>query len=427
MWISNIAIGYLIGGVGILDIAFPREDPPEQATPDEHATAPPAQDPRDECEPSALKVFWKDTLRIESPDKNFKLKLGGRFQGDWGVFDPRHSIEADRGGFDDGTEVRRARLYYSGSLFKRFEFKTQIELSERNIEAKDVYVGLINLPVIGNIRAGHFKEPFGLNELTSSKYIMFMERSLTTETFAPGRNTGIMVHNTAFDERMAWAVGLFRDTGEFFNGEVNDGLHLTSRITAVPWVEDDGRKLFHIGLAWSHQAPHGDDIDFDARPEAHLAPKFAGTDDIDADAVDLIGVEAALVYDSFSLQGEYVHAMINRQRGSDLAFSSFYLQASYLLTGEHRNYETDVAEFGRIRPARNFGQDGGLGAWEVAARFSYLDLNDDDIRGGRVCDVTAGLNWYLNPNVRVSWNYVYGDAHDSGFANTFQMRLQVSF
>ena len=68
-----------------------------------------------------------------------------------------------------------------------------------------------------------------------------------------------------------------------------------------------------------------------------------------------------------------------------------------------------------------------MGAWEAALRYSYLDLNDDDIHGHRVSDLTAGLNWYLNPNVRISCNYVYSDVQDSGFANIFQIRLQITF
>lgn len=403
-----------------------QEGSPATTSQPANASAVQSQDPA-EAGSEGLKFFWKDTLRIEAPNKNFCLKIGGRFQGDWAVFDTGHEIEDDLGNFEEGTEVRRARFYYSGTLYEHFEFKTQVELSERNIEARDVYIGLIDLPVIGNLRLGHFKEPFGLNELTSSKYIMFMERSLTTETFAPGRNAGIMLHNTACDERMTWAVGIFRETDEFFNGEVADGLHLTGRLTGLPWYEDAGRKLLHVGLAWSHQDPAGDDIGFDARPESHLAPKLVASDDIAADGVDLVGLEAAFVYGSFSLEGEYIHAFVNRQEGSNLQFNSFYVQGSYIFTGEHRNYDTEVAEFGRITPKRNFGEDGGMGAWEAALRYSYLDLNDHDIRGGRLSDVTAGLNWYLNPNVRVSWNYVYADAHDSSFANIFQMRLQVAF
>lgn len=386
-----------------------------------------AEQNHDQTDAEGLRVFWKDTLRIESPDKNFRLKLGGRFQGDWAVFDTRHDIEDDFGDFEEGTEVRRGRVYYSGTLYKHFEFKTQIDLADGYIEAKDVYIGLVDFPAIGNLRIGHFKEPFGLNELTSSKYIMFMERSLTTEAFAPGRNAGVMLHSTALGDRMTWAVGVFRETDDFFDGELSDGLHLTGRVTSLPWYEDDGRKLLHVGFAWSHQDPGGDDIGFDARPESHLAPKLADSGDIAADAVDLVGLEAALVYGSFSLQGEYIHAFVNRKDGGELQFNSFYVQGSYVFTGEHRSYETDVAEFGRIRPQRNFGEDGGMGAWEAALRFSYLDLNDDDILGGRVSDLTVGLNWYLNPNVRVSWNYVYSDAQDSGFANIFQMRLQLAF
>ena len=224
-----------------------------------------------------------------------------------------------------------------------------------------------------------------------------------------------------------WAVGFFRATDEFFNGEISDGLHLTGRVTALPWYEEDGRKLLHVGVAWSHRDPGGDDIGFDARPGSHLAPKLADSDDIKADSVDLLGLEAALVYGPFSLQGEYIHAFVNRQIGGELQFNSFYIQASYFLTGEHRKYETDVAEFGRIRPKHNYGEDHGMGAWEIAMRYVYLDLIDDDIRGGRVSDLSVGLNWYLNPNARVAWNYVYTDTQDSGFVNIFQMRFQLAF
>ena len=379
----------------------------------------------DQADAEGLRVFWKDTLRFESPDKNFRLKLGGRIQWDLSMYDARGGIE-EIGDFDDGTEIRRARFYYSGTFHKRFEFKTQIELSQPHIEAKDVYIGLLDLP-IGNLRLGHFKEPFGLNELTSSKYLTFMERSQTTDTFALGRNTGIMLHDHALGERMTWAVGFFRATDEFFNGEISDGLHLTGRVTALPWYEEDGRKLLHVGVAWSHRDPGGDHIDLDARPGSHLAPKHAAIDDIEADSVDLLGLEAALVHGPFSLQGEYIHAFINRKIGGELQFNSFYIQASYFLTGEHRNYETDVAEFGRIRPKHNYGEDHGMGAWEIAMRYVYLDLIDDDIRGGRVSDLSVGLNWYLNPNARVAWNYVYTDTQDSGFVNIFQMRFQLAF
>lgn len=80
-----------------------------------------------------------------------------------------------------------------------------------------------------------------------------------------------------------------------------------------------------------------------------------------------------------------------------------------------------------MKPKRNFLKEGGLGAWEVAARFSHLDLNDEGIIGGRLNNVTVGLNWYLNPNMRVMWNFVYADRDDVGDASIFQMRAQIDF
>ena len=80
--------------------------------------------------------------------------------------------------------------------------------------------------------------------------------------------------------------------------------------------------------------------------------------------------------------------------------------------------------------------DGGPGAWELALRWSWLDLNDEDVRGGEETNYTLGVNWYLNPNYRLMFNYIYTDVEDrggvedgfqDGSANIFAMRFQVDF
>ena len=284
------------------------------------------------------------------------------------------------------------------------------------------------MPYVGNVRIGQFKEPFGLERLTSNNYTTFMERSLIN-TSNPRRSTGVMVFDNLLGGRMTWAVGVFRRADDFGDSTGGRDYNVTARLTGLPWYEDEGKKLLHLGVAFSHQNYEDDTIRFRQRPEAHLAPRLVDTGDFAAEYGDFIGAEAALVDGPFSLQGEFVHTFIegrNRWVG-DPKFWAASIQASYFLTGEHRPYKTASGTFTRVRPLRNYGRNGGPGAWELAARYSYLTLNDHGVTGGRLSDITLGLNWYLNPSVRTMWNYVFADPSDGGDVSIFMWRFQVAF
>lgn len=105
------------------------------------------------------------------------------------------------------------------------------------------------------------------------------------------------------------------------------------------------------------------------------------------------------------------------------------MQLSYFLTGESRPYKKSAGCFDRVRPKKNFAWKGerGPGAWELAGRYSWLDLDDAAVDGGTLQDFTLGLNWHLNPNTRVMWNYIHANAEDQGDADIFGMRLQIDF
>ena len=138
-------------------------------------------------DPKTMRAYWKDGLRLDSNDGSFKLKIGGRIQYDTIFIDESDDLEDNLGtNIEDDSEFRRARLYISGKIYDNVEFKAHYDFAGGDADFKDVYMGLLGVPVVGNIRIGHFKEPFGLEELTSSKYITFMERSLAN-TFAPSR------------------------------------------------------------------------------------------------------------------------------------------------------------------------------------------------------------------------------------------------
>ena len=388
---------------------------------------------------------WNNGLRFESEDGNFKFKLGGRIMNDWGFFDEDNDVLRSTGDQVDGTEFRRARLYLAGEIYENIAFKVQYDFAAGGRPSfRDVYMELKKIPVLGNFRVGHFKEHFSLEELTSSRFTTFMERSLTN-TFAPARNTGFMLYNHVLEGRMNWAAGVFRNANDFGDSEGNSrtegGYSFTGRLTGLPWYEDEGRKLLHVGLSYSHQnAFAADDRDtgfqFKSKPEIHLATDFVDTGHIKADFANLFNPELAIVYGPFSLQAEYTLADIDLKRSTESSanLDGFYLYGSYFLTGEHREYVKKKGYFTRVKPINNFKWGKGIGAIELAARYSKLDLSDKFIDGGKLNDLTLGINWYLNPNTKVMINYVHAEADLSnagnirdGNADLLGVRFQIDF
>ncbi|MEW8469935.1 MAG: porin, partial [Candidatus Thiodiazotropha sp.] len=145
----------------------------------------------------------------------------------------------------------------------------------------------------------------------------------------------------------------------------------------------------------------------------------------------LLGLEGAWVTGPFSLQGEWMQAKVERDTGTEPTFDGWYLQASWFLTGESRRYKQDAAKFGRIRPLSEHG------ALEAAARFSSLDLNDGEIEGGSSDNLTLGLNWYINRQIRLMANAIFvdndrfadadGDVEAEDEPTIIQLRAQVDF
>ena len=390
-------------------------------------------------------VKWKNGLRFDRNDGKFKVKVGGRIHFDWAAVSPDSSLDDNEaagvyGGNaleGNGAEFRRARIYISGTLYEDFLFKAQYDFAGGDVDWKDVYLGMKNLPVLGQVLVGQMHEPFSLEELTSSNYITFMERSLATGTFAPSRQTGIRASNSLFDKRMTWAAGLFYgDTDDDGDSNFDDTTNFdaTLRLTGLPVYDDGGRRLIHLGLGLSHQfRDEGETtIRYRTRPESHPTDvRLVDTGNIDVDSADLINPEVAMVWGPFSLQGEYFLSSLDAEAADDPTFHGAYVYGSWFITGENRSYSKSSGKFGRVKPNSSFA-DGGIGAWEIGARWSWVDLNDEDISGGEQNNFTLGLNWYATANYRMMLNYIYADVEDfgtaeDGNANIIQARFQVDF
>jgi len=377
-------------------------------------------------EPNTFRVFWKNGIRAETEDKAFQARIGGRIQTDFAFFTEDDDVKDAFGDLENGAEFRRARLFVRGVIYDRVAFKAQYDFAGGDADFKDVYIGLEEIPYAGNILVGHFKEPFTLEEFTSSKYITFLERGLPN-AFAPSRNMGFMATNHLADERLNWQLGVFRDSDGFGSSSGDGSFNVTGRVSGTPYFEENGRKLAHLGMAFRYGDPDDDEVRFRQRPEAHLAPRLVDTGDIASDGVGRLGLEAATVLGPLSFQGEYVHNWVDTDAGEP-EFHGHYVQASYFLTGEHRRYKSQRGVFDRVRVNRPFlFGDGGPGAWEIAARYSSIDLQDGSVAGGALQDVTGGVNWHLNDNTRVMANYVWAKVRATGNAHAFQTRFQIDF
>ncbi len=398
--------------------------------------------------PLGLHTYWQDGFHIDSPEEAVKIKIAGSMMIDGGIIDANRELRAAFPNLKGGeVDLRRLRLSGLATLYDTVDLRMEIEFADIQ-EIKDNWIGLTKkVPILGYIKVGHMKEPFSLEELTSGTNLTFMERSLPTVAFAPGRNLGILFQDALLGDRMTWAVGGFWNTGSLKVGEARDriadpnGYNLTARITGLLWYQDGGRSLLHLGLAYSHQSRHKDStnggIAYRTRPESKLTNNtLIDTDELVTNRAELINAELAWVQGPFSFQTEYFQAFTGVSQEGNLKFWGFHVQASYFLTGEHRTYDPANGVFSQTKPKNFFHPPKGRwGAWEIAVRLSYLDLNDGNIKGGKELDFTAGLNWYLNPNIRLMFNYIRAHIEDrntspsigDGSANIFQARLQFAF
>jgi phosphate-selective porin OprO/OprP len=182
------------------------------------------------------------------------------------------------------------------------------------------------------------------------------------------------------------------------------------------------------------------------RPELRIDPTNILTTGPIANVTgaQVYSVEAAANYGPLLVQGEYYFYNVDRALGlSSLRFNGGYAEAGWVITGESRAYHGGRAAYFGVVPEDPFSlAGGGWGAWEIAARYSMVNLNDrlgflDGVAGGKQSIITAGLNWYVNRNIRFMLNYLHGridkqvsatDSTDAGSKfDAVAMRTQVAF
>jgi phosphate-selective porin OprO/OprP len=286
----------------------------------------------------------------------------------------------------------------------------------------------------------------------SSNDFLFMERPSIVEiarNVAAGDARASFGLKAATDDYFASAYftgGTWGDqTAALLNGEQMGGV---LRLATRPLHGDNWN--LHVGFSGSDEfqpavanagaaGPTTHTVQLRDRPELRIdTNRLIDTGTIQTDNADTWGFELAANYYNLLLQGEYIRIDVDRTHDDTLHFSGGYVEGSWVITGESRKYNTGSAAWARPVPAHPFDPfDGeyGWGAWELAARYSTVDLNSDNIKGGEQQVYGVSLSWYPNPLVRfmLQGDYVDVNRHSAGGTQIGQnfwdvaLRSQVAF
>ena len=380
-------------------------------------------------------------FEIKDKSGDFAWRTIGRVQYDAALFDNDKAAAQN-----DAGQFRRVRLGIAGTIATNWKFKAEYDFRELDTGIaglKDAYINYVGkLPGIDpakhpvDIKIGQSHEPFSFDLINSSNNSRFVERALPVNAFANfvgERNPGLKV--TTWGENWTFGAGVFATrqqetvsdvtcqvpAGGFVPGETftckggqedtpprsfGDGYAGTARFTYAPW--HDGGKVLHFGSGFSFRDfTDGNSMQLRERFEVNAtSTRLIDTGKFAADSFLRWNAELAAVYGPFTFQSEYLMLQAHSAAAGDPIFDGYYVSVGWFLTGESRPYKFQEGIWDSVRPESIVGK-GGIGAWELAARYSNADLSDASITGGEEDNVTLGLNWYPAPNLRFMLDYIH--------------------
>jgi phosphate-selective porin OprO/OprP len=397
---------------------------------------------------SDVKIKMKGpTPTIESTDGRYSMRFTGRIHYDTALIDqtPANSSIGDariQPDLNSGTNFRRARIGVDGKIAGDWRYNLTADFGgtiDNNGFLYEAYLAYVGFKPL-TLTLGRHKAATGYNERVSSNDISFIERSLghnvMSAPFSPPANGFSGKANGDH-----WSV----DTGFFYGdrtaGVVNldESFYWSGRVATAPINEKE--EMVHFGLHANYlfepeQILGARRTRFADRPEIRTDPtrwiSARSQSALNNDEAWAYGLEVAGKYQNFWANGEYNLMGMNQNLigapGTgvpDGDFMSWYLQGGWIITGETKRYRMSKAAWSGVKPGQEFDLNaGGWGALELALRYSYADLNDNEnlfvtdatgasqfvgFRGGQEQNWTVGVNWYVNENIRFMFNWINAD------------------
>jgi phosphate-selective porin OprO/OprP len=353
-------------------------------------------------DPNGVKVeLGAKGFRARTNDGRFKFGLGGRLHLD-AAGHPGHLPDVAPGvkaNPTDGIEVRRGRIRMSATVFEDWDFLFNVDFADDQVAVKDLLFSYNGFSW-GRLTAGSQKQPYSLAVEMSSND---MDNIDPTE-------------------------------------ELDEGWGFAARGVFAPIRDEE--KVLHLGFRNAYREPSSEGgRRARVRTETtHFSNLFISNTGpiLNTKRVVLYGPEAAFAWGPFSIFGEYNFAWFDVKDASNLNYHSGHVGATWSLTGESRAaaYTMKSGEFKRLRPHDNFSlAERTWGAFELAARYAYIDVSDGPVQGGEEGRLSTSFNWYLNPAVRMMLDFTHVTNADNGSiitntasgTNILTYRMQFAF
>lgn len=397
-------------------------------------------------------ILFKTRGGLEVRDEcgRFWFKLGGTMRFDETLF--MANADEKRTDFMNSGFIRHADFSVKGGFGCDWEYAIRLRYVATETRAQ-LRFGDANLTYLGiadntKLTFGHVTSPFSLDNENSTSWQPFLETSLVSDFFPNSglgfkygmwwdhwsfKVSGVQPDHGAIVDNATSPSPRARDrwifAGRLVHAPINcygDVLHLGigGTFEEIPYTAWNGSELKYLNFRVNPeaQARYGNQTDlvqlveYDPALNPSLATGNLASVGMRASLVRKLAVEFARQCGPFGILGEYFYTHVKRPaansnpssdriRHRSADFHGWWVTGSWILTGESREYDIEDGAFSTIRPTHCYG------AWEIAARYSYINLNSKDIKGGSEHNLGLALNWFYNEHVRMSLNYIRANIH----------------
>jgi phosphate-selective porin OprO and OprP len=371
---------------------------------------------------------------VQSEDGDFLLKIGADLQTDIRTFTGKGS-----GSLMDQILLRRVRPTFTGTVYKYIDYFFRPDFGQGSVIIYDAYAQINYIPHFA-IRAGKFKPPVGLERLQSDDDTTFVERGLPT-LLVPSRSIGFQLAGDIIDHRLGYQLGVFNPVPDnsLSDTSPSNARDYTARLFTTPFQPNENL-LSGLGFGLGAQGGNVDGVALPAYKTVGQNTFFNFASGVISgghrttvapQAFYYVGPFGLLAEDTVT-EEEFQKSTVRR----DVAFRSWQVQASYVLTGEKKS-------FGSPNPKHPFDRaNHGWGAFEIAARTGDFRVDEGLFAAGFASLTTSpkfarewvvGGNWYLNRIFRISVDYGHtnflGGAVDANRASerVILSRFQLNF